>query len=467
MLSKVTQFIFVLVIISMLFMTSCQKTPEKSIVVNRNDNALEKAIEESNKEDKEVVIDEYLDYDAPESYQLELEKYNGKLKIAVDAKIIIPNIDEVPIVGMVPAQIPIEQANKIVKELFGDAKVYVSKIELTKSELEEHIVRLKGELEAAKKEGDKQKIEDFENLVEINVARLPDAPEFIEPKLYDGNYMTINDSSEFLSLEADMGYEHIVQLDIESGNKNRNACVSLDGWRNRCGYRGKDRYSDEVKESAKDSIDIVEKVLHNIGVDYMDLQFVFPMSKVESDDVISGYWMIFRRTYNDIPMPAFLEKGGNRPLQEEPVDTETYVHPLPKEEIWVYTCDGVIREFRWSGICEITHTITDNVKLLPFQDIMNNFSKMAAVKYAYVEDGEAKPRMSSIYIDEIKLSYMRQPIKDKIGEYMLVPVWGFYGGYTDIDITQHDGTVEHFDKQPEMRSLLTINAVDGSLVINQ
>jgi hypothetical protein len=95
---------------------------------------------------------------------------------------------------------------------------------------------------------------------------------------------------------------------------------------------------------------------------------------------------------------------------------------------------------------------------------MENAENQLAVKYAYVEEDDYK---EELYVDEIKLTYAVEPIKDRKYEYMLIPVWAFYGG---IDYGEgyelSDGTVLK-GKNKESISFLTVNAIDGSVILGQ
>ena len=73
-------------------------------------------------------------------------------------------------------------------------------------------------------------------------------------------------------------------------------------------------------------------------------------------------------------------------------------------------------------------------------------------KMYIVDNGGAE---KNVTIDSICLGYARVLKQDETGVGLLVPAWDFFGTVTDAD-----GTVyEEGD-----RSLLTINAIDGSII---
>jgi hypothetical protein len=81
-------------------------------------------------------------------------------------------------------------------------------------------------------------------------------------------------------------------------------------------------------------------------------------------------------------------------------------------------------------------------------------------------------------IDTAALGYFCTTVKDKPGEYRLIPVWDFSG--TETGKSDVEKTLQHFDKkdwdtvrkqietedQPHRSetSLLTMNAIDGSII---
>ena len=92
---------------------------------------------------------------------------------------------------------------------------------------------------------------------------------------------------------------------------------------------------------------------------------------------------------------------------------------------------------------------------------MKNIENQLTAKYAYLETLD---RNESKYVDQIILTYAVEAVKDKPGEFMLIPAWAFYGGddYGD-GYELPDGTIMK-GRHAYGVSLLTINAVDGSVV---
>lgn len=121
------------------------------------------------------------------------------------------------------------------------------------------------------------------------------------------------------------------------------------------------------------------------------------------------------------------------------------------------------------GVCYLSYNnpydlgplIKENVDLLPFDQIMDIFSKVGLLSIQYLER-EADLKENTMDVYKIQFGYMavRQP--DNINAYYYVPVWDFYGhrvlwgtgGYAH----GKDGRIIWGD------SVLTINAINGTVI---
>jgi hypothetical protein len=118
---------------------------------------------------------------------------------------------------------------------------------------------------------------------------------------------------------------------------------------------------------------------------------------------------------------------------------------------------------------------TDNVELLPFAEIQAIFKKQMSLSYAYSAETESDQPLDyrRIIIEKIQLGYMRVQRQGRDGEYLMIPVWDFYGyeamKFEDpvtaaqwVYFTLNaDGEME--EREP-YQSYLTVNAIDGSII---
>jgi hypothetical protein len=176
-------------------LTACQQTPNRNIVISKKTEKLDTELEKEN-------ITETFSFDFPDNWEASYEKYDGKFKMTIDADIIVEDVTKYPVVKIMPYYIPIKQATKIVKELFGqDEEVYFNNIETTREQLEEFIIKVKAEYQDAKNKGD-DRAENLKETISHLIGLLDDAPEEVTLTPYNGEYKIHKDSeSEQHSIE--------------------------------------------------------------------------------------------------------------------------------------------------------------------------------------------------------------------------------------------------------------------------
>ena len=117
--------------------------------------------------------------------------------------------------------------------------------------------------------------------------------------------------------------------------------------------------------------------------------------------------------------------------------------------------DSGIFNVRWESPLDILETITDETALLPFSEIEAIFNKMLLVMY----EPEAKSEYLhgvDIHIDRAALRLWRIAEQGTFDTGLLVPVWNFYGTYTERNDEDRSYTQD--------KLLMTINAIDGSII---
>ena len=112
---------------------ACQTTPEAEIVVSK-DGELERILENA-----PVVTARY---DFPENAK-RLFEATDKLTVDIDAAVEIPEADSYPAYSVDFAPFSAEQANSLIKTLFGDTPVYIKNGIRTSAEIEAEIINLK------------------------------------------------------------------------------------------------------------------------------------------------------------------------------------------------------------------------------------------------------------------------------------------------------------------------------------
>lgn len=183
------------------------------------------------------------------------------------------------------------------------------------------------------------------------------------------------------------------------------------------------------------------------------------------DDIPKCYVFYFTRAIGGIPETYI---STNIPIDitgEKPVlHTENW----PDERVEVCVDDRGVTALTFFSPMKVLKTLNQNVSLKPFTEIMDRFKTQMQLGGAWRKDDTILSRR--VYINKIVLGYARIRDKDHTDEYLMVPVWDFFGydvkKYAEGigDEGQLDENNEFVEKDNFGRSYLTINAIDGSII---
>ena len=90
---------------------------------------------------------------------------------------------------------------------------------------------------------------------------------------------------------------------------------------------------------------------------------------------------------------------------------------------------------------------------------------MIVTQYLFVDETNEAYTIDSVdvYVTRVALGYTRVASKNAPDEYLLVPVWDFFG-YLTKNIQGWPNANERSTTLADVDSLLTINAIDGSII---
>lgn len=227
--------------------------------------------------------------------------------------------------------------------------------------------------------------------------------------------------------------------------------------------------------SEEEAVQMAQKVLDDLGIDNFyhamtDIRNEYPTIE-ESESGVDYYDMegkfyklTFLPKYRDVPF-VFANNQYATPDGQASA-------PFFFESIHMKVSNDAIVEFRWSNPTDISNVINESAKLLDFKKVMKIAKNYMKLKYnmptiAPVREGSetyqqdlAKFIGANIDITQIRLGLGGVAAYNKPGEYMLIPMWNFYGSYTI------DSTNDKEDREYPQTFLpyVTVNAVDGSIV---
>lgn len=457
---------------TVMFLSACQPTPESKVVINKNEGVLESALGTDNGYDPMKVV-------FPDHWKAAYKELGGRLTVDIDANVSAVH-KAYKAVKIKPYLVPIEQANKIIKALCGTTDVYnYDPNKYSKSQIDKMVLELKAEAAKELSSGDKSDASVTEEIINDFIAKRETAPETITPTPYNH---TFTDTSEYgtvrksISVKKDVNDFHMPYLSIENTTKSGfiecpRACISyIDNRNNQEQFTNTSEislfgqgFTNKVflTEEAKAAIKTANSLIGEIGAEDRVLQRIVAYTKDKGSNAIAGYRIEYGIKYDGTVLPYCIQNGCY--MEEETGEEKegTFHQPYEYETLHVNEENGKIVNFSWNDIFDTGDLIKENVALMPFEDIMKNIENQLTAKYAYFKKhGKAE----SIYVNQIVLTYAVEAVKDHPGEYMLVPAWVFCGGNDYGDgFKEIDGTILKGRSAPDS-CLLTINAIDGSVV---
>lgn len=502
----VSSFILVMLMVISCFIIACQKTPEELVVKSKAGNEMDKLIKATpipNDELAEQVETQAIQQVEDEKVSLtKVLKHvvasksndNDTITINIDADVVVPTVDKIPTALVCKGEFTQVQVDAILNALFGDAELYELDRPLTKSQIEEEIIKLKKastdlesdmaqseeitSLEELKKRGDEliaeyEKIyqdapDDMQNFVantDINDVR-------IHPRT--GEEMT------GLQMRGDLGrkedavfylheWEHGDIMEFENFN-NR---MSRQGYSREPISLGKIAEDEDANRayqlaiSKKDEMKLDDFVVSNMSIASFN-------KNVYGDNVAvdkQKYYVIsFERVINGV-------KVSNAFHNIRYTDENEYSKRYEYESLNMWLDDTGIVRFGWSSPYEIKEIINDNVDVKYDVDYATDaILKQLFIEYADMHHGKAKKIV--IDINSVKLDLARIKYKDHNGEHILVPVWDFYG---KVKVEFDDSCLDDMHKSkydmiypkedgmyiintPPHQSVAIVNSLDGTIV---
>jgi hypothetical protein len=218
-----------------------------------------------------------------------------------------------------------------------------------------------------------------------------------------------------------------------------------------------------------------------MGIDYLDVANVEELELVERDNgkmepataVRPCYRFYLKRSIGDIT--ENYATGPSIPFPSEQ-DYEK-VDRLDDFTLITIAKEGII-EFYWGPPTKVVETESENTALLKFEDVQDVFrsqivlSNLQSELDIAVANYDLEVLSRTITISEARLGMM--PVSRQLGsgEYLMVPVWDFYG-YESLKVADPEDAKrkqftinengEYVNRQFG-KSFLTLNAVDGSVI---
>jgi hypothetical protein len=450
------RLLYILVFVIVTCLSACQPTPPTEIVVDKNNleqEILDKTVEETqdvSPRTSEVNNEDIVSW--KENYIDEKRIFS----VIIDAPIILPDVTSYPVEKVALCQISDEQLSKIVNTLFKDETIYDGNIQLTKGEIAQEIIRVKGETQSSGLKADDNYIKHLEDLYKDapeNVELVPVQPFWKETSkgVKALSLMTQGDGDERAFLYGRTSESEKCYLEYKTNTerywiietkKNKPNGISISS-------QEAEEFALEIMEQfGFDDVQIVSK---NIG----SLILKDPTNLSEDKQC---YIFFLSRTIHGIPFNYASRAGGDFMTDEKP-----YAPPVNQEIIEVHISDKGVVYFRWESPYEITENLSNNVKLIDLDKIEEIFINQMKMEGQgrnewYGMNGIIK---DLICVERIELGTMVTIDKDNPDEFLCIPVWDFFvtteQTYSDNRVTTGEGDESNY-------SIITINAINGSII---
>lgn len=137
-----------------------------------------------------------------------------------------------------------------------------------------------------------------------------------------------------------------------------------------------------------------------------------------------------------------------------------YAPSMPVEQIYIVVTEDGIRSFKWKGMSQEEKVVTENVKLLAFDEIESRL--IDQVKYLYPSNQPAEDKTVFGYdVATVELGYTYIPAYKNPQNAWLVPAW-FFTISESTNTTAELGTAGR--KKEYQTDYIVLNATDGGRI---
>ncbi len=437
-------------------LTACQ--PAEPVVVNKAGGSLATI---SRTEEPEVK------YEAPARWNETVE--SEKPRIVFDNDIQLPETNVYPVVKVEQLMFTQQQIDKLVKYFAGDKKLYLPHIR-TKAEYDDEIADAKRGI-AYGEAVDPESAEAWAQELE----KMRDAAPVDSPIIYTDTTLTyekdmygkdVTESGKnFLSVKFDNddGYPGAIfarnQLEGYWKSASFSFTSRFDNYVTESMYRNANVESGETDEQtswagelfdtfAADEDAALEKANQVLSdLDIKDMMLISTEKfVVENAPEKSGYTFEFVRQAGGIPVYGF-GSGGYHADEEPPA----YSSPIGGETVRLRVSKDGIVGFSWSGQSRAVETVTDNVKLLPFEEVQKAVKDSISYRKSFYTRGYVSEK-AEVKVTSVELQAAYIGVKDSPNQALIVPAW-----VVKSTFSYDNGG----DTETIYNDVCVINAIDG------
>jgi|GEM_PF-2569516 len=465
-LVQLAKIVYLMMLIPVFLMASCQATPEEIVVLSKTGN-----IEELAKQTPSASA-EVQKPSEKEVWSETLISDDGQVTINIDAEIIRPDVQSIPMYKVQRNPFTMLDFDKLADYFDVDDNMYVVNTLGMPTEEVAEIVLLKaqGILSSLKDELSDREKRYLENAVDAAIfdreraASRDDFKPFVRANYADDDkeirtMFFPEDSADFPNMimlftddEATAMCYWKTTIDTPRGETpDENSTGFLES-----GLRAKDMEMsyEEAEEKAKQFVK--EIAGENYDLSYACIGYkpsIYFSATVNSPQC---YVFYFKQNYDGIPI-TFAASPGHVTFEGD----NTYLRKhIPQEELKVVMDDSGVTNLEWLARTRIIEKVTENANLLPIADIKDIFLKQVFYQYTWESDPLDEKTMT---IESIELGMMITAEKDNPNEYYVLPVWDFVG-YSETKYLGEEPRPDPMGGGLIRESFMTINAIDGTII---
>lgn len=421
-----------LIYFAILLLASCQTTPEDTAVVQKYD-MLQLAKDASQ---------EYETYRHIDSWSETVETANDNLIINIECNVEVPDTNAFPVLKVIPVAFDTERIQTLLNYLAPECKFYSDPYELTKEQIENQIVSLKrGELIDGE-----YVVSDAANqlILELN-EQLAQADYF-----KDRTYIAFDDIG--------LGDNASVSIGAESENGDYVIKISNIDAGGSFGFsKGNHIQTDEhlqvedVAITEQEAIEQANRAINDLGIEGFTIAKVQKAQLFSIDGsyiVAKGYQIRYMRLNGELET---VDIGDGTTVNRNALPD--YCAPWDTERIDIMVDENGIERFYWDGLSKIDETISNNVRILPCEEIQDRIRKQLEYKFVWIENNDTRLTVNE---NRIALGAALTNVKDEPDVGLLVPCWYIlYDQVFDIEGSEETSTE---------KDALVLNAIDGSVI---
>ncbi len=441
---------------------ACQPTPTEVFVVEKD---TERMVEKASSDENGTVANSL---GLPEgNYTFEIEDTSGRVKVSVNAEVFTPDVDYLPIARVSGKAFTEEDVGNLYSALCESATPISEDAPMPKSFYQQTLdglldLRDSGNLDKY------ASIDDLDSAISDVMEEIAAAPDHAVPIALNRSFNS-SGIARVLCVRNDTVVSDLFVINSQTGrgvysdfirdifNRSEFANQSSSGQGVTISY-ALTRDANIVKPiiTQQEAQKQADQAISTLNLDDFTCtgKRIAPLFDAPTAEVKaackSAYEFMYTRSVNGVSVTY-----TNDDISSPPNDSNSVSEPWMYEKIRIFVDDDGVYALIWNAPYTVTEVLNDKATLLPFDKIKKIFEEMILVKYGENGSDDASKSVS-INITKICLGLARVIEKDNNENGVLVPVWDFFGTYDE-----GNGYPIGYDGY---ESLLTINAVDGSIL---